>query len=363
MYRYFLVLVMLVACGRSASADTSKRGAKVAPSVAPAVVPKPAASAAVPQQLASKSFPLPGAKGPVTLDYIVYEPVRARVWVPVGDTGSVYVFEIASNTFTQVAGFKTAEREAHGKKRMMGPSAATVGEGFVYIGNRATGEVCAIDQKALKLGACLTLQALTDGVVYVASTKEVWVTTPRDSSLTVLDASKPAVLAPKLVIKTEGEPEGYAVDAAHGLFYTNLEDRDRTLAIDLKTHAIKSTWSAGCGASGPRGVTVDPVRNFVFVACTESVRVLDGAQGKVLGTLDTGAGVDNLEYDQRSKLLYVAAARVARLTIAKLDDKGKPSIVATGATAEGTRNAVVDSSGKTYAADPQGARLFVFDAP
>ena len=35
-------------------------------------------------------------------------------------------------------------------------------------------------------------------------------------------------------IGKDGEPEGYAVDAQRALFYTNLEDRDRTLAIDVQ---------------------------------------------------------------------------------------------------------------------------------
>ena len=45
-----------------------------------------------------------------------------------------------------------------------------------------------------------------------------------------------------LMCGCQGEPEGFAVDDARGLFYTNLEDKDRTLAIDLKTRQITKTW-------------------------------------------------------------------------------------------------------------------------
>lgn len=317
-----------------------------------------------PAALTLKALPLPGATGPVTLDYIAFDRERARVWLPVGETASVDVFDIVSGTFARIDGFKTQERELRGRKRTMGPSAVSIGDGVTYVGNRATGEVCAVDAKSLKLGACVKLPVATDGVVYVASTKEVWVTTPSVHSIAVLDASKPTALKPKTVITIDGEPEGYAVDAAHGLFYTNVEDKDRTLAIDVTTHAIKATYQPGCGAEGPRGLVVDSARNLVVVACTDGLRVLDvGHAGVVLGRLDTGAGVDNLDYRDATSTVYVAAGRAARLTVARIDDRGQPVVVATGATAVGARNAVVDESGNAYLVDPQTARLLVVAAP
>ena len=206
----------LCACTKASTgmAGTSPSGRDATPT--PVANAPPAASGgpavAGPSELTARSFPLPGATGPVTVDYLVCDRRRSRVWVPVGDTGSVDVFDVAAGTFTVVGGFSTLERDAHGKKRRMGPSAATVGDGFVYVGNRATSEVCAVDDRTLTVTNCLELQTPTDGVAYVASTREVWVTTPRDHSLTVLDASKPDALKPRSVIRIDGGPEGYAVD-------------------------------------------------------------------------------------------------------------------------------------------------------
>jgi len=343
------------------SATTVTTAASTAPTSVPANKPAPVSSVT---ELASRYVPLPGATGPVTVDYIVFEPRLARVWVPVGDTGSADVYDIATNTFTRVDGFKTAEREAHGKKRMAGPSSAAVGQGFVYVGNRATSEVCAVDEKTLKLGACLKLLAAPDGLAYVASVKEVWVTTPKGQSLTILDASNPHTLKPKSVIKMPGQPEGYALDEAGGVFYTNLEDKNQTLAVDLKTHTIKATWSAGCAEDGPRGVAVDSLRKIVFVACTSRVQVLDAGQnGASRCQLDTGTGVDNIEYVEGTRTLYVAAGKAAQLTLARLGDQGKLSVLATGVTAEGARNAVADANGNVYVVDSINARLLVFAAP
>jgi hypothetical protein len=313
-------------------------------------------------RLTGKTVALPGATGNAFLDYIAYERGARRVWVPVGSTGSVDVLDAASATFTRIDGWKTVVREAGGRSRTMGPSAAFAGDGFVFIGNRATSEVCAVDARTLKPAKCLKLPLAIDGVAYVASVKEVWVTSPKDGILTILDASSPAQLAPKTTLKLAGEPEGYAVDEGRGLFYTNLEDKGGTVVIDVKTHTVKATWSAGCGSDGPRGLAVDAARNLVVVACTDHVQVLDaGHDGAKLGALDTGAGVDNIDYLEGKRLLYVAAGKAERLTVARLDDKGHLEIVATGATSPGARNPVADEAGNAYVADSPGARLWIFD--
>jgi DNA-binding beta-propeller fold protein YncE len=243
----------------------------------------------------------------------------------------------------------------------VGPSAVAIGDGVAYVGNRATSEVCAVDATRLTLGKCVKLPSPSDGVAYVASAKEVWVTTPRSQTIAVLDASHPDTLKPKTSIKLDGEPEGYASDNARGLFFTNLEDKNKTVVIDVKTHKPKASWPLDCGTDGPRGVAVDGEHSFVFVACTDHLLVLDGShEGAKLATLDTGAGVDNIEWLAPQRLLYVAAGKAAKLTVARIDDKGQPTVVATGASVEGARNGVVDGSGNAYVADSNGARLLVF---
>jgi DNA-binding beta-propeller fold protein YncE len=359
-------LFAIVAACNDASPPPAVAPATVLPVVlsptGPAATTPADASAALPvspAQLTVKPLPLPGASGPASLDYIVCERTRSRVWVPVGSTGSVDVLDIASGTFTRIDGFATVEREVRGKKRIMGPSAAAVGDGFVYIGNRATNEICPIDVNTLKSAKCLKLASGTDGVAYVAAAKEVWVTTPKDQTLTVLDASKPSALALRTTIKTDGAPEGYAVDEAHELFFTNLEDKGGTVVMDVKTHKVKATWKPNCDATGPRGIAFDPIHNFAIVACTDHVQVLDAAHdGALLGKLDTGAGVDNIDYvDGR---LYVAAGKVSKFTVASVDDRGQLAVSAIGDSSEGARNAVADASGNAYVADSQGARLLVF---
>jgi hypothetical protein len=370
-----LVVATVAGCGAQGAAPIATEPASVStrpvPSSTPDAAPAGAeGSSALPDASAAAvgaveplqprtSMALPGAQGPAFLDYIVYERANARLWVPVGSTGSVDVLDTASGAFTRIDGFKTSEVEAHGKKRTLGPSAAAVGDGVVYVGDRASSEICPVDVKTLKAAGCIKLSSPTDGVAYVASAREVWVTTPRDRALTVLDASNPTTLKPKAIVKTDGAPEGYAVDEKDGLFFTNLEDKGGTVVINVKAHAVKSTWNAGCGSDGPRGVAFDATHNFVAVACTDHVQILDASHdGAPLGKVETGPGLDNI--DVVDGVVYAAAGKAARLTIAKIDEHGQLAVIATADTSEGARNAVADERGRVYVADSQGARILAF---
>jgi DNA-binding beta-propeller fold protein YncE len=221
--------------------------------------------------------------------------------------------------------------------------------------------VCAIDAVKLTRAGCLTLPGSPDGVVYVAKTKEVWVTTRRDQSIVVLDVSKPA--EPKLTttFKVDGSPEGYAVDNRHGAFYTNLEDKDETLRIDLATKKVTATWPAQCGEQGPGGLALDPSGRYLMNVCRDHVEVMDAnADGKVISKLDTGEGVDAIDYVPSTRSLYAAAGRAGKLTIAHVGNDGVLAATATVGTSKGARNAVATDDGTAFVADgPAGAVLVV----
>jgi hypothetical protein len=370
-----LALVPVFACGRETaptpppqSPPSPEVTARAAPTAAPAA---PSASVTAPEggapattaasQLGFTGVALPGVSPPAFLDYIAWEPAHSRVWVPVANTGSVDVFSPSAGTFTRVDGFKTAERENRGKKRTVGPNAVSIGDGFAYVGNRATGEVCPVDLSSLKAGRCIKLPSPSDGVAYVPTVKEVWVTTPADRSIAVLDASVGDTLRAKTTVRLDGAPEGYASDGSRNLFFTNLEDKNKTVVIDVKTHKTKVTWDVDCGGAGPRGIAAEVAHRLVFVACTDRVLVLDGARdGAKVASLDAGEGIDNIDWLEAKRLLYVAAARAAKLVIATVDDRGQPSVIASATTTDGARNAVAGGTGNVYATDSLGARLLVF---
>ena len=286
------------------------------------------------------------------MDYLAFDHARQRVWVPAGNTGSVDVIDAKTSSIARVVGFPTAEVERHGKKRTVGPSAVTLGMGAVYVGNRADSTICVVDPEALSKGACVALDSSPDGVAHVAKTREVWVTTPRDRSLRILDVASPGAPALKGKVALPGEPEGYAVDDARGVFFTNLEDADKTLVIDLEKRTVVSTWEPGCGEGGPKGLALDHAASVLFVACSDHVNVVDIAHdGALLSKFDAGAGVDNIDYVEARHELFVAAGKAAKLVIARFTAPGTLAPVATVPTAEGARNAVGGDDGVAWIPD------------
>ncbi len=322
-------------------------------------------SASVPSAVAefdAKSYPLASLQGR-TVD-LTYDRATHQVWMPLGALGKVAVFATATGAFTEIDGFKIVKTWNGAKPQ--GPSAVATGDGVAYVANRAAGEVCVVSEATLKLGACLHIPSAPDVLVYVSALKELWVTTPGEESITVLDASNPDTLVAKTVIKAGGAAEESALDAVHGIFYTKLAAKNRVFAFDVKQRSPVRSWPLGCNDTiGSRTIAVDGARSFVFVGCVNvGLEVYDGAHdGALVGKVETGRGVfGGMAYVEATKRLYVAAAWAHRLSTIELSDHGVPTVVATTTIPDANGGVVADAT-SAYVVDPETARLLVFASP
>lgn len=301
--------------------------------------------------LQAQKLALP-ASPPVSMDYLA--AAGAQVWVPAGNTGKVFVLEGPGKPFRAIGGFATRKG---GNDRWMGPSSVSLSSSTAFVGNRGDSSICAFARRSLQKQSCATVPGIPDGTFWVATTREVWVTTPRDKSLQILDAH--GDLKASGQIQFEGEPEGYAVDEGRGLVYTNLEDKDRTLVIDARTRKVTATFEPGCGEAGPRGIAIDTQRALLFVACTDAVVALDARTGARKGRIETGKGVDNIDYLPSKQRLYISAGQAAKLTLAEAADDGSLREAGTAEVGKGSRVVVVTEDGTAYAADSQSGALWV----
>jgi DNA-binding beta-propeller fold protein YncE len=313
---------------------------------------------------------LPGASGVVSLDYFAYDRSTGKLWVPASNTGNVDVIDDKSDAVSQVTGFKTGEVELRGRKVPLGPTAVSVGDGVVYIGNRGDSSLCVIDAQTLKREECLEVAPVSagpasapDAVVYVAATKELWVTTgappigvpSADKTIQVFDASEPRHLKLKLKIPLEGSAEGYAVDNQRGVFYTNIEEAGKTVAIDVRSHKIVGQSKVH---DDLQGLTLDSARGLLFVACGDHVVSLDVAHGgRVVDSLVTGPGLDNIDFSPEQKVLYAAASVTATLSIIDVADDGKFHLKALVPTVKGARGVIAGKGETAYLIDPAEGRI------
>lgn len=321
----------------------------------------------------ARAISLTGTETFVTLDYFAWDPVHHRLWVPAGNQESVVVIDGESGRVTTLRGYPSAEFTLGGRRGRLGPSSATVGDHVMFVGSRGNSSIYVIDSATLERGPSLRIAPISagwagapDGISYVGSTKELWVTrgapplgiASSDGSLTVLDASDPYALREKTKVPLGASAEGYAYDEARGLFFTNLRETAETVAVSLQDHRIVSRWKSGCDE--PRGLAMDAPRGFLLVACSGRVVSLDVKHdGAVVGSIDTGDGLDNIDYSTSARTLYAAASKAGTLTIARVDDSGALVSLAVIPTAQGARGVVAGDDGTAYVADPRNGRILV----
>ena len=316
---------------------------------------------------ALKPISFPGGSGVIQLDHMAYDQKKGRVWVPASNTGKVDVIDVTADAVSQISEFKTGDVELEGQRVQLGPTAVTIGEGVVYVGNRGDSTITVIDAQTLARGESVSLNpgapetgGVPHGLVYVGATRELWATTGPGKSIEVFDASDARHLKWKLTIHLDGSTEGCAVDNQRGRFYTNIVETGKTAVIDLRSHKVISNWDAG--SHDRQGLAMDVTRGFLFVACADRVVSLDVAHGgKVIDSVTTGAGIDDIDFSQEQKVLYAAASVTATLAVIEVGDDGKFHLAALLPTTQEARGVIAAGGGAAYIIDPlHGGLLKLF---
>src|SRR6202012_6043213 len=103
--------------------------------------PSPAPTSSSSSPSSHTVVPLAPGHGNAGFDFIGYEPVRERIWIPdFREGGFVDVYDIKTKALTHITGFGTKELEDDGRKRVLGPSSVAIGDGVAFIGDRGTNQ-------------------------------------------------------------------------------------------------------------------------------------------------------------------------------------------------------------------------------
>jgi len=318
--------------------------------------PQPASGGASPLML-------PGVSGGIGFDDLQLSPTTGSVLVPGGRSGKLFVVDPKTRAVAAVGGFSAATGKfegGHGE----GITSVAEGGGRLYVTDRTSLTLLAVDPVAKTIAARAKLAASPDYVRWVAPRREIWVTEPDADQIEVFTtSSSDAAPVHAALIPVRGGPESLVVDAERDRAYTHLW-KGKTVAVDLAGRRVVETWDNHC--EGSRGIALDAAKAFVFAACSDGrVVTLDAAHGgHIVGELKTSSdGVDIVDYDAARRHLYVPGGRSASLAVVGVGAGGSLTELGKSPSPASGHCVVADRQGHAYVCDPPRGQLMVFDDP
>jgi len=320
-----------------------------------------AQDSAQPAQASDQRFiDLPGGDPGVGFDDLRFSPTLDGLLVPAGRSGRLDLVDPKTGEVRAVAGFSS--QSTYGGGHDQGVTSADSAHGLVYATDRTSRQLAVVDPEAREIVDRVSLGAHPDYVRFVASTNELWVTEPDAEQLEIfaLDESgrHPGHAD---VIAVPGGPESLVIDASRPRAYTHLW-AGKTVGIDLHDRKIVTRWENGCRSS--RGIALDAGRGYLMIACAEGEAfVLDTTDGKILSHIDTGGGIDVVDYDPGLRHLYVASSTTSKLYVAQLSEGGHLTKLGALTVQDAGHCVVSDRRGNAYVCSPSAGRLLFLRDP
>jgi DNA-binding beta-propeller fold protein YncE len=297
--------------------------------------------------------PLPDGHGGIGFDDLQYSAALGRVLVPAGRTGALDLIDPQTNEVTQILGF-TADASYAGGHGEGTTSAVDAGRWILAI-DRTAMQLVVVDPASATIVKRAPLAGSPDYVRWIEATSEAWVTEPDADQIEVFAMSDDGTPAATATIAVEGGPESLVV-SANGVADSH-QGKGKTVAIDIATRATVATWPNGC--SGSRGIALDERRGWLFTGCSEGkATVLDvGRDGRILATIETGAGLDIIAYAPSRQRLYVPSADTGTLTVIDVGDDGSLALAADIQVATGAHGVATDDAGHAWVCDPEHGQV------
>ena len=293
---------------------------------------------------AVKRIPIGGDTG---WDYVTADSASRRLYVPHGT--EVVVLDLDSGaTVGKITGLKGAHGVA---------VAPEFGRGFADATD--PGSVTIFDLKTLAVIDKVRVGDDPNGIIYDAKLKLVFTADRGSKRLTAIDA-KAGKIAGAIDLPT-GRTEHLASDGA-GHVFLNMQDIGKMHKLDVRTFKISDTWDLLPGCVQPSSMDIDAAHARIFVGCrgdgtgtTQApapsvLAVVDATNGKIVATQPIGPGVDALEFDPATGLIFVSTGgNEGTLSIFHEDAPDKYSLVENVKTLPGARTMALDrKTGTVY---------------
>src|SRR5215469_3335808 len=261
-------------------------------------------------------------------DYATVDPQRHRLYIP-RSTHTMVIDAESGKTIADIPG----QKHNHGVAL-----APELGRGFISDG---AGSIVIFDLNSNAVLGTVAAKDDADGIIYDKSTGLVLVACGDAGALVTLKAdADPKTAAIDAPIELGGKPEYLAADGA-GKVFVNLEDKNQVAVVDLKARKVLAHWPVAPGGS-PVGLSIDTEKHKLFVGCRkpQKLLVMSTDDGKVIGDLPIGAGVDATRWDGHQAF---ASTREGLLSVAE-EKSSKWETVQTVRTGVGTKTMDVNNA-------------------
>ena len=265
-------------------------------------------------------------------DYLVFDSTANRLFI----TRGTHVMVVDAKTL-QVTGDIPDLAGVHGVAL-----APELGRGFITSGGDNT--LAIFDLKTLKVLDKVKVGERPDAVLYDASAKRVYTFNAKSQDSTVVDAASGKVVG---TVPLGGKPETGVADGKGNVF-VNIEDQSEIVRIDTAKLTVAEHFPmAGC--DDPSALVFDTAHRRLFAGCgSKIVAVVDPDAGKLVTTVDIGAGVDAGAFNPKTQQLFMSCGEGV-LTVIHQDGPDKYSVVQSVPTVKGARTMALDTaSGTVY---------------
>ena len=205
-----------------------------------------------------------------------------------------------------------------------------------YVSVQEAERVAVLDAETLKEVGSIKTPGPTDAILFNPANRMVYVTHDNGSAVWVID---PVGMKVAATIHIPGAPEFMVYDAKTNRIYLNIKTTNAVAVIDPTSNKVVANWPTA-PAHGPHGLALDADNHRIFTSGNNGkLAVIDTGSGRVTGSADIVAKVDQIAFDVVGGLVYCAGPE--QMTVVGTAG-GK--VVALGyiATAATAKNVAVD---------------------
>ncbi len=214
--------------------------------------------------------------------------------------------------------------------------APELNRGFTSNGKANTSTI--FDLKDFKVLGQVKTGENPDAILFDPASKRVFTFNGRSNDVTAFDAASGEVNG---TIKVGGKPEFFASNCK-GMIYANIEDTNEVVEIDSRKLEVTRRFPLKPGEE-PTGMAIDLEHGRIFSVChNKLMAVINPASGKVIATVDIGAGVDGCGFDPATGLIFSSNGE-GSVTVAKETSPGKFEVLETVPSKKGARTMAVDA--------------------